>query len=171
MLTIWTFIISAAFAIDGQKQQYRYSPIYMQIKKNKPSISHEKAVKLTHAILLNSHEYGINPHLLSAILMQESSYRLNAVNCTNGLDPKTRTPGKVCTDFGIGQIYYTTAQAYGMDESRLTSDLAYSVKMSAKVLSDFKKRYNKKEKDYWTRYNASKPSLRLLYKERVERWL
>lgn len=158
MFTIGTalFISLSAWSID-----YRFNPVYLQIIKNKPSISKEKAVKLTKAIQLNSYRYGLPKHTFTAILMQESSYRLSAKNCKAG----------VCADYGIGQIYHKTVTHFGMDVKRLTTDLEYSVEAAAIILADFDRMYGHKESDYWTRYNTSKPSLRKLYKERVKRWL
>ena len=77
----------------------------------------------------------------------------------------------VCTDFGISQIYYKTARSFDFDLELLTTDLTYSIEAGAKVLVDFKKRYGRRELDWWTRFNASSPIKRQKYKELVERWL
>lgn len=78
---------------------------------------------------------------------------------------------KVCSDFGIGQIYYKTAASYGFDINRLTTDLSYSVFSAAKVLSDFKRRYEAKEVNWWTRYNASSKTKREIYRQLVTRFM
>lgn len=75
---------------------------------------------------------------------------------------------KVCTDFGIGQIWHATAESYEFDLDKLTSDLEYSVEAAAIVLKDFKNMYSKKDPEWWTRYNASTPSKRQRYKKFVE---
>lgn len=105
--------------------------------------------------------------------MQESSYRLNARGCHVGIpdDLPKKDPLKVCSDFGMSQIYYKTAKGFGFEIERLTTDLEYSVEAGAIVLADFKKRYEHKEIDYWTRYNASSRSKRNIYKQLVERYL
>lgn len=77
---------------------------------------------------------------------------------------------KVCSDFGIGQIYYKTAKGFGFNLSKLTTDLNYSIEAAAKVLADFKKRYSAKEVYWWTRYNSSSRIKRRIYKELVERY-
>lgn len=74
----------------------------------------------------------------------------------------------VCTDFGIGQIWYRTAQSYEFDIERLTTDLDYSVEAAAIVLKDFQNRYAHKEPDWWTRYNARSTKARNKYKKLVE---
>jgi hypothetical protein len=78
---------------------------------------------------------------------------------------------KVCSDFGIGQIYYKTANSYGFDVGSLTTDLEYSINAAAQVLAGFKKRYEARENDWWTRYNARSKTKRLIYKRMVERFM
>lgn len=83
-------------------------------------------------------------------------------------DKPTEGRVSVCTDFGIGQIWYKTAQSYEFDIEKLTSDLEYSVEAAAIVLKDFQSRYAHKEKDWWTRYNARSTKARNKYKRLVE---
>jgi hypothetical protein len=78
---------------------------------------------------------------------------------------------KVCSDFGIGHIYYKTANSYGFDVGSLTTDLEYSINAAAQVLAGFKKRYEARENDWWTRYNARSKTKRLIYKRMVERFM
>ena len=59
--------------------------------------------------------------------MQESGYKLNVKACHQGLNDD-KTPGRVCTDFGISQIYYKTAWSFDFDLELLTTDLTYSMK-------------------------------------------
>ena len=122
--------------------------------------------------------------------MAESSYRLNAKGCHWGIEKinvhSHKKPNKVvfvidketkvCSDFGISQIYYKTAKAFKLDLDELLTNLEYSVEAGAIVLGDFKKRYGKRESDYWVRYNCgTKPSTKRAtcrrYKERVEKYL
>lgn len=78
---------------------------------------------------------------------------------------------KVCMDFGIAQINHNTAAAFGFNIFKLTEDLEYSVNAGAIVLSDFQKRFRQREpSSYWTRYNASSPSKREIYRTLVKRF-
>lgn len=88
--------------------------------------------------------------------MQESGYNLSAKNCYSGIphDLPVSYEVTVCRDFGISQIYYKTAESYGIDRDRLLTDLEYSVDSGAKVLSWFHKTYSHKEHDWYTRYNC-----------------
>jgi soluble lytic murein transglycosylase-like protein len=87
-------------------------------------------------------KYGLEPKLLRAICSVESDLNHKAIN------PNT-------FDFGIGQINDKTAKAFGIDVNRLLTDRAYSIEMTAKVLSDFKRMYGEREPDSWVcRYNV-----------------
>jgi len=129
-----------------------------QINKNKPSISRTYSYMLSEIIVKISQEYQISPRKYAAILMQESAYKLSAVN-------------KSSHDYGIAQINKKTITAFKFDIDRLTTDLFYSLNAGAIVLSDFKKRHYKKEKEfYFTRYNSSNTYKRKLYQQLVLRY-
>lgn len=145
-------------------------PIFCQILENKNRIDRSYAMELSNSIYKVSRKYRIPPHIYTAILMQESSYVLDAKGCYHGLI-KLKKEAKVCTDFGISQIWYKTAKAFQFEISKLVSDLDYSVEAGAIVLADFKKRYAKSEEDWWTRYNSSIRSKRDIYKKLVERYM
>ena len=148
--------------------------LFCQIKRNNPKIKNHHAMYLSNVIYKVTKKYKLNPQIFTAILAQESRYKLEARNCTSGYD-KSLLPDKVeikvCSDYGIGQIYYKTAEAYNLDINRLLYDLEYSVEAGAIVLSDFKKRYGHKEDDYWSRYNSSTKTKRNIYKQLVARFL
>lgn len=133
--------------------------IYSQILKIKPRIKKRYALVLSENIDKYSTRYNVESDIYTAILMQESGYKLDAIN------PKSN-------DYGISQINKHTIKAFKFDKNRLMSDLSYSIKAGAIVLSDFKRRHYKKEgSSYWSRYNTSKPSLRKKYAKKVERFL
>ena len=134
------------------------NPTYCQIVKNSPQIDKRYALELSKFINKVGSLYSIKPARLAAILAQESRYRLGAIN-------------HVSKDYGIAQINHKTVEAFGFDKEKLLTDLEYSVKAGAIVLSDIKKRYGHREVDYWTRYNSSKPSKREVYKKLVMRFM
>jgi soluble lytic murein transglycosylase-like protein len=115
--------------------------IECQILKNKP-IPINKAINLAYKIKTYSRKYNISPSIYAAILMQESSYRLNAKACQ-----------KSC-DWGIAQINDINVKYYKLDKNRLLNDLDYSLEKGAMVLSWFSKTYSKKEKLWYLRYNC-----------------
>lgn len=114
--------------------------------------------------------------------MQESSYRLSAVNKRCGKQIKsnkiTQKTQCIALDVGISQININTAKSYKFDLNRLKTDLAYSVDSGAKVLSWFKKTYAKRESDTWyCRYNTGTAHMRKIktncekYVKDVGRWM
>lgn len=162
--------------------------IYCQIIKNKPSINKKYAMRLSNVIYNKTKQHNIDPVIFTAIIAQESMYKLSAKNCIRGLTTKLRmvkdkngitdldktgevlVEARVCTDFGLTQIHYGNVKKSKLDAQKLTTDLEYSVDEGAKVLKHFK-RYKKKEKDWWTRYNSPTRSNREIYKKLVERFL
>lgn len=156
--------------------------VYCQIIKNKPQIDKAYAFELSNIIYKESKKIKINPKLFTAILMQESGYKLDTKNCTWGLltvkyiNKDTKFEGRVCTDYGISQIYYKTAKRYKFNINKLLTDLTYSVKAGLIVLKYFKDRYSKFENNWWTRYNCgTKPSTKRRtcqeYQKLVKRWM
>lgn len=199
ILIITLFFSLNIFGLDLNKH-----PIYAQILKNRPRIDKKYAFKLSNIIYKYSVIYKIPKKIFTAILMQESAYKLEAMGChlgfrklsdeelesyrskcihelltgTNELTyldhcsskiPKLKED-RICTDFGISQVYYKTAQRYNFDIAKLTEDLEYSVKAGAIVLRDFMRMYSKKEVYWWTRYNASSKDKRRIYRGLVERY-
>lgn len=171
-------------------------PIFCQITKNKPNIDKTYAMELSNLIYKMHKKYHIPSRLFTAILMQESGYRLEAKGCQEGIRKKTEseiqwelysnirksigiipyTKSKVCTDFGISQIYFKTAKGWGFDIERLTTDLEYSVEAGAKVLHDVMERFEARDNDWYTRYNcgfrgSTKRDTCQIYKKLIKRYL
>ena len=99
----------------------------------------------------------------------------NSYNVVDKEDLKSKLnhiPFKVCFDLGIGQINIDTALRHSQcdDLKRLVTDYKYNISCSCKVLAGFKKRYGHKEKYWWTRYNASTPHKRDIYRNLVMRF-
>jgi hypothetical protein len=132
--------------------------LYKQIIKNKPNIDKKYAKQIAHHVNMVHIKYKIPKRVYVAILMQESSYNLKAVN-------------KSSLDFGIAQINYKTATAFKFDIKRLTTDLRYSIEAGAIVMADFYRMYGKKDPLWFTRYHHSKPSLRKQYLKNISRWM
>lgn len=182
------------------------NPIYCQIIGNKPTIKKAYAFKLSNVIHKKTRKYNLDPVIFTAILAQESMYKVSAKNCTTGIleTPESAAANhyvfnkclttadigtekfvkcvvaetaygnkkvKVCTDFGVGQIWYKTANSYEFDLEKLTTDMDYSIEAAAIVLKDFKDRYSRKEQDWWTRYNARSRDARNKYKKLVGKFI
>jgi soluble lytic murein transglycosylase-like protein len=146
-------------------------------------VNKQRLMQLSNIIYKYAKKYKLDPKLLTAILAQESMYRINTANCSYGirccdftkvLGLETNKVGydvvRSCTDFGISQIHYKTAERYNLDIALLLTDPDYSVRAGAKILYDIKRRYAKHEPTWWTRYNASSPSKRAEYEKKVMRF-
>lgn len=135
-------------------------------------------MRLSNHIYRSSRKYGFPANIYTAILMQESGYRVGAINESCGKLSITDV-GAVCVkqDFGIAQINYKTVDSYEFDAEKLLTDEKYSVDAGAKVLGYFYRKYSKKEYDWWVRYNVGtrpKGSVKTLwdqYKQLVSRYL
>lgn len=197
LILLWPLVSLAK--VDQAK-----NPIYAQIVTNKPSINKDYAFKLSNLIYKYSKLYSFDSNIFTAILAQESMYKLEAKACSKGVrllsleeihffnslcesylddskpeEYKNCVKGiedvavdKVCQDFGIGQVNYKTARSYGFELNKLTTDLEYSIKASGKIFADISKMYKKREpQDYYTRYNAGNKAKRLIYKNRIKKYL
>ena len=105
-----------------------------------------KVVQLAYHIEAACLEFNIPCELYTAILAQESMFQLDAFNY------KTQ-------DYGIAQINIKTIKAYKFDKHLLLTDLKYSIRAGAKVLSWFS-RYKSRESHWFCRYNVGTASLR-----------
>ena len=186
-------LLPNAYAVNCDKH-----PIFCQIKKNSPRFNNKKAMHISNVISKVSRKHKLPTRIFVGILAQESGYKLSAQGCHKGLMASDRKQSscdipliqgtmldfeyktcldslkpkvvRICSDFGIGQIYYKTAKGFGFDIELLTTDLEYSIDAAAQVLADFKKRYSAREVDWWTRYNARSPIKRKIYKTLVKRY-
>lgn len=161
LIYFYVFLLcSYPYSIDNSVHSMfraKPDPTLSQILKNRPDIDKSYAKQVSNSISRVADKYNLNPKLLTAILMQESRYRVQAVSSTN-------------SDFGISQIHKFTVNRYKFNKKRLISDIDYSVEAGAIVLKDFYKRYAKEPK-WWTRFNSSNKIARARYAKLVERWL
>lgn len=164
------------------------NPIYAQIIKNKPSIDKTYAMEVSNIIYKMHKKYHIPTRIFTAILSQESQYQLKAKGCHVGIREvdnckpngvlqskemcsKSYEKVKVCSDFGIAQINWRTAERYNFNLNKLTQDLKYSIEAGAIVLKGFMERYENKENNWWSRYNSSSNTKRQIYEALVKRFL
>lgn len=132
--------------------------VYTQITKNSPQINKTFARQLSIQIISKSDKHKVSSKILTAIMMQESTYKVSAQNVQS-------------KDYGIGQINERTIRNFKLNKKLILTNLEYSVEASAIVLADFKRMYGKREKTYWTRYNSGRPVKREVYRKLVSRYL
>ena len=111
-----------------------------------------------------SERYQVSSRHVAAIAMQESGYTLDAKHCY-------KIRGKIRCDFCMMQINDRTIKNFGFDKERLMMSESYCLEAGAKVLADLKHRFGKREKYFWTRYNAVSKDKRKVYQQLVERFL
>jgi Transglycosylase SLT domain len=153
-----------------QKPSPELQKVLAQIHKNSPNLDQNFQMVLAKTIINKAQKYHLSSKVLAAILMQESSYRIDAKNIRCGTSVVTGKEDCIVIDFGIGQINHRTATAFKLDKKKLLSDLEYSVDASAMVLADFKKMHTK-DSEFWTRYNSGNKEKRQVYKELVARYM
>lgn len=162
-------------------------PIYCQIISNRPTIKRAYAFELSNIISKKTRKYSVDPAIFTAILAQESMYKLSAKNCTKGLtkiETAVNYPlvgqqyvvKEVCADFGIAMINYITANRSDVDISRLLNDLEYSIEVGTSILAKFKSGYAHKERYWYVRYNCgTKKNINratcIAYKSKINKYL
>ena len=85
-------------------------------------------------------KHNLDRTYLSCLLKIESEYRITAVSKTH--------------DIGIGQINAHTAESFGMDIKRLTTDINYSVDKAAYMLAYYKWLKGEESRTWPCRYNV-----------------
>ena len=159
------------------KKNPEVSQVLKQILRNNPKINKRYAKSLSTIIVSKSTKHKVPSKILTAMLMQESAYDVNAKNVRCGVSLYTGKKDCIVVDYGIGQINHKTIKSYNFDKSKLLSNVEYSVEAAAKVLSDLKHKYGHSDKYYWTRYNAGVKKTpivnrnREIYKSLVARYM
>ena len=173
-------------------------PIYNRLIELQPRINKKLGMSISNAIHQCHKRIGFDKFILVSMYNQESSINYKAKNCLKGIlendaldeilrivqlnadnvdhtklrGELTNIPLRVCFDLGIGQINVNTALRHTQcsDLKRLITDYKYNISCSCKVLEDFQKRYAHKDAYWWTRYNASSPVKREIYRQLVMRY-
>lgn len=94
----------------------------------------------------------------------------NIKNIKNAINQKVV---QVNSDFGISQINYKNMLRleYCSDKTKILNDYKYSIQCSCNILKSLKRRYEKNEKLWWTRYHSNNSYLRSQYYNAVSRFL
>lgn len=168
ILVFMFFIAGLLYPTFGESRSPKFScqnhPIHCQIARNNPELSFTYARKLSNIIYKASRKHKIPSDIFTAILKQESNYKLGAIN-------------KKSNDYGIAQVNKFNIIKLGLDKDKLLNDLNYSVNAGAKILSWFYKRYGDDDPFWYCRYNVGTGSGKIVmrnchkYLKKVNRWL
>lgn len=139
-IIVFAYALSAGADYKSSKLENQVNSVQAQIKQARGKALQSDRV-LAYKIVKVSNQYGINANIYTAILAHESMFKLNAVN-------------ERSHDYGIAQINIKNIRNMGLDLDLILTDLEYSLRAGAQVLSYMKKRYSASEANYACRYNV-----------------
>lgn len=147
--------------------------ICQSIAKLHPNVDLDEAYLYSNTFFRVARKFKLDPKLLVSIAFQESAFRLGAVRKSRGLavvDGEFKETA-IGADFCMMQINSSNIIKLDIEPEKLLTDHEYCIKTGAKLLKGMKKRFAKKERYWWTRYNAKTPSKRRKYRYLVSRHL
>ncbi len=153
---IGAFFSSTLYATDCHK-----NPVYCHIIRIAPKTPN--AMELSNSIARAGKKYGVDPHILVAIGMQESTLR--PIHRIVGVVDASSCKLKI-TDYGMFQINEHTIPIYKLDQVRLLVDVDYQIDSGARVLADKLRMFG----DYAS-YHSMTPKHRERYRLAVGRYL
>lgn len=134
-------------------------PLYCTILDLQPRATPAWAMQLSNSVARHAARQGVDPYLLLAIGMQESSLR--DVN---------RLRGDQITDVGVFQLHVDTITAHGYDRARLLEDLDYQAYAAASLLRQKIDLCATRPGLAFGCYHSVTPALRYQYQVNVLRW-
>ncbi len=168
-------VFNVVASVNKRDCLYKTNTICQAIIKLSPDYDKKKAYKLSNHISKVSKKFDLNPLLIVSIAFQESSFRLNTIRKAKGLFfnnvSKKFEKKWVGEDFCMMQINYKNIIDMKLDTNKLLTDIRYCLNTGAKILSKYKKKYSKKDKFWWTRYNAKSPEKREEYLDKINQHL
>lgn len=174
---ILIFILVGAIEALGNVKKtdclHKKNTICQGIMKLQPNIDTKEAYKLSNIFHRVAKKYNLDKRLLISIAFQESGFNLSAVRNVSGLIYDSTLNKfrkmKVGSDFCMMQINSHNIQKMGLSVPKLLSSASYCIEAGAKILAKYQKGFAKKEKTWWTLYNAKTPAKRDIYYNHVVR--
>jgi soluble lytic murein transglycosylase-like protein len=167
--------LSAFATVKKTNCLHKRNTICRNISKLNPKMDLKEAYKLSNLFSKISKKYKISADLLISIAFQESSFKHDAIRKVSGLvyDNSTNKYKKVRvgSDFCMMQIHISNIAKMDLKVDKLLKDPKYCIETGAKILSQYKNKYSKKEKRWWTHYNAKTKSKQNIYFDKVARHL
>jgi hypothetical protein len=172
-----TFILANPLMAElGPKDcLYKKNTICQKLVTLRPRMDHKEAYKLSNHFHKIAKKYSLNPNLVISIAFQESSFKLDTVRKIIGLvyneEKQNFKELRVGSDFCMMQINTKNIRKMKLNVKKLLSDPAYCIEAGAKILATYKTLHSKKDKKWWTFYNAINESKRDIYFRHVSRHL
>ena len=151
------------------------NPIFCHIKRLKPNIRHEKAIRLSNIFHKSARKYKVNNPIRSvAIAMQETSLNLKLSRKQNVIvfndDMTAWEVIKGYSDICMFQFHVNTIVNEKLDPIRLKTDINYCTDQHFKLMKKKIKACKHLGDEAWTCYHSRTSRLRKRYKEDVERY-
>lgn len=165
-MMLWSFTVQAQVPICKR-------PITSAIVKLS-TLPCNEAYEIALSIYRYTKQRDLDWRLVVAIIMQESTFRLDATNCKTGMAEvetgwiETRT----CFDFGPTQINYGVwASKLNLSIEQLLSDWEYAIDIQTRILAKLKQRYMQIDPEFWwCRYHSNTSEFKHKYYNDVMRW-
>lgn len=146
------------------KETNSHSKIVSTALKYNSKLSKDHANTLARVIIRTSNEAKINPYMVTAIIVVESSFDTEAYNPTG--------------DHSLAQINYKIWSKEfkrlgetALNKKKLILDEEYAIKIMVKILKILKKRHSKVDSEWYLRYHSGTPHLAQKYKKKLDRVL
>lgn len=137
-------------------------PVACHILRVAPHV--KDATGLSNLVVRAAKKHHVDPHVLVAIIAQESSWRVGLHRVV--VDGDANGCRVRVTDFGLAQINEHSIPLYGLDRERLLADVGYQIEAGAKILSDKLKTFG-----HWSAYHSMTPKFNQRYRDAVGRYL
>lgn len=121
------------------------------------------SLALSNQIVSVGKRFGVSPHLIVAVAMQESGLR--HVNRVVGVTDASGCRVRV-TDIGILQINVNSIKAYGLNADLLSWNREYQLWAGVMILADKIKTFG-----HWSAYHSMTPRHNQQYRQQVGRYL
>jgi hypothetical protein len=177
LLFLLTFLLSFSTMAELSPKDcmYKKNTICQKLITLRPRLDHEEAYKLSNHFHKLAKKYQLSADLLISIAFQESAFRLETVRKITGLifddEKQSFREMRLGSDFCMMQINTKNIRNMKLDVKKLLNDTAYCIEAGAKILATYKVLHSKKNKKWWTFYNAVHESKREIYFKHVTRHL
>lgn len=154
---------------------YKKNTICQKLVKLRPRLDHKIAYTLSNHFHKIAKKYQLDHNLLISIAFQESAFNLNTVRKITGLfyneEKDEFTEMMMGADFCMMQINTKNIRKMKLNAKKLLINPAYCIEAGAKILATYKILHAKKDRKWWTYYNAIHISKREIYFLHVSRHL
>jgi hypothetical protein len=142
---LWILIQTIIYTINASPN-CKIHPIYCSIIKLNPSIDKSWAMDISNLIYKESKYENVDPFIVVAIMMQESTMKINAINkvtkeiittnCNEWHDCVTTITKTVkATDYGLFQFHRSTMENHNLDVEQVLSDWKFTTSFAIKLIA------------------------------------